>query len=746
MTALDALDALDEEKFHTMLLLAADGHVGALQHEIDSGMTLGAEQLGSLARVAAAQGQVAAMEWLLGKGADFQAADAHGMTVLHITSIEGEVAALQWLLRRKGADLSKLDSTGCTPLMLASKAGHVAAMKLLMQNGAVLEAPSTDGYSAIHIAAEYGQVASLKLLLRKGASVDGASTDGTTPLHASAYHGQLAAMELLVEKGADLELANDSGTPLHYAASNGQTRAVNWLVGKGANVAAVDFVGATPLHRAAEAGQVQTMEMLVRRGADIAADGGMVHGVHQQYPTPFHTALLAAEDGAAAVQWLASRVRSSRVLQAFTAPLLASHPSHSPGCTAGLHVLRRLEEMAAETTSLMCLARQHIQRSTSNSGQQHEKQQVEHLTKAKAAVARVLHHLPEDEEAGRLHQALQNSNAEVGLTKTEAVLARAKAEEAEGNMREKTATGSGAKEGAEEGPDGTIVAPARPGGTIVAPADRTSDAADAADADAAALSLSLDVRMLLADEQLQRAIEQAHSNQQWVELEGAIERARREAARDGYSTRQLRGLKRAKRAVKELRQAEEGKPQGVLELKEQQAKGTVAPPGTSVGTGTSQSALGSTLASAAVPLGVGVVPLDVGVVPLEVVSVVTPEIKRVGSMSVHLHSVLGEGSNGTRVFKGEHVVGRVCLPIAVKVMKRAEIPAERLKAELKMLLDLSRSSGRGSDHVVKVNAQIHSKQASKQARHAPNTQLSFILHSTQRMKKPLGPMEGRYSA
>ena len=49
MTALDALDALDVEKFHTMLLLAADGHVGALQHEIDSGMILGAARTNSRA-------------------------------------------------------------------------------------------------------------------------------------------------------------------------------------------------------------------------------------------------------------------------------------------------------------------------------------------------------------------------------------------------------------------------------------------------------------------------------------------------------------------------------------------------------------------------------------------------------------------------------------------------------------------------------------------------------------------------
>jgi TPR repeat protein len=69
----------------------------------------------------------------------------------------------------------------------------------------------------------------------------------------------------------------------------------------------------------------------------------------------------------------------------------------------------------------------------------------------------------------------------------------------------------------------------------------------------------------------------------------------------------------------------------------------------------------------------------------------------VGSLTVCIASVLGEGSGGTKVYKGKHADGRA---MAVKVMKKGVVPVHRAKREMKLLQDLAESEGRGRQHVI----------------------------------------------
>jgi serine/threonine protein kinase len=69
----------------------------------------------------------------------------------------------------------------------------------------------------------------------------------------------------------------------------------------------------------------------------------------------------------------------------------------------------------------------------------------------------------------------------------------------------------------------------------------------------------------------------------------------------------------------------------------------------------------------------------------------------VGRLTVYVASVLGEGSGGTKVYKGKHADGRA---VGVKVMKKNVVPVHRAKREMKMLQDLAESEGRGRLHVI----------------------------------------------
>jgi TPR repeat protein len=71
--------------------------------------------------------------------------------------------------------------------------------------------------------------------------------------------------------------------------------------------------------------------------------------------------------------------------------------------------------------------------------------------------------------------------------------------------------------------------------------------------------------------------------------------------------------------------------------------------------------------------------------------------KTAGSLTYDLDSVLGEGSCGTKVYRGWHSDGR---EVAVKVMNKEGVPEHRARREMQLLQELAEGTGRGRDHVI----------------------------------------------
>src|SRR5207248_569371 len=108
----------------------------------------------------------------------------------------------------------------------AERRRHVEMVKLLLENGADVDAKDYYGWTALHIAAESGDEALVRLLLDKGADPNtkrtGFSWAESTALHIAAACGHEAVVDVLLEKGADIEIKNnEEETALHIAARNG---------------------------------------------------------------------------------------------------------------------------------------------------------------------------------------------------------------------------------------------------------------------------------------------------------------------------------------------------------------------------------------------------------------------------------------------------------------------------------------------------------------------------------------------
>ena len=183
-------------------------------------------------------------------------------------------------LLEQGADVNAKDNID-TALFLALRNCNTELARLLIDNGANINAKTTYGETMLHEAARGDSPDMVKFLLEKGLDVN-AKTDmgGETPLHNTAEGGVLCdhkchtkKVQLLLRNGADVHAKNNYGeTALHmYARStrDSHTEIAQWLLEKGLSVNAQDNKGRTPLMNAALNDNATMVQLLINQGADM---------------------------------------------------------------------------------------------------------------------------------------------------------------------------------------------------------------------------------------------------------------------------------------------------------------------------------------------------------------------------------------------------------------------------------------------------------------------------------------------
>jgi len=175
--------------------------------------------------------------------------------------------------------------------------GDLASVRMLLDNGADVEAKDANGSTPLVSAAEYNDLAMVKLLLEKGANVRTKDRGGETALINAARSGNSEIVGLLLQKTSDAKekkralfaAVHGSGIVIVQSSDNANesrasqtsrprrgpphvpwVRTVKLLLGS-TSIETRDENGSTPLVSAAAYGAPEIVEFLLKRGADIQA-------------------------------------------------------------------------------------------------------------------------------------------------------------------------------------------------------------------------------------------------------------------------------------------------------------------------------------------------------------------------------------------------------------------------------------------------------------------------------------------
>uniref|UniRef100_A0A674IKV8 Uncharacterized protein n=1 Tax=Terrapene triunguis TaxID=2587831 RepID=A0A674IKV8_9SAUR len=181
---------------------------------------------------AAAKGDLSDLAKVL-KENDINAVNASNETLLHIAAANGHVAIIEYLIN-KGAKLDVKDKKGRTPLHRAAEKGQDDAVKVLLQAGAYIYSLDKEAKTPLHLAAQNHHTHILKRILKEEARC---YKNQQNFLHMAALKDESNLAQKLLKNGAPVDAKDEKGqTALDYAISQGFEKTAKVLLEAGASI------------------------------------------------------------------------------------------------------------------------------------------------------------------------------------------------------------------------------------------------------------------------------------------------------------------------------------------------------------------------------------------------------------------------------------------------------------------------------------------------------------------------------
>lgn len=211
-----------------------------------------------------------------------------GQTPLHIATIDGHTGIVDFIINQKTSlrikdILAAQDISGATPLHEAVRYGRVDVARLLLKNGANVNAMDSIGKTPILLIIPLAAQAEMyPLLIQSHANVNQKDMYGDTVLHvATLANAPVNTLSLLLSNGALLNERNKEGvTPLALAISTQHPEQVRFFAQNGADIYAEDVEGNTPLAKALDSSDAQMLKTLIGKENIASTDSSGNTALH----------------------------------------------------------------------------------------------------------------------------------------------------------------------------------------------------------------------------------------------------------------------------------------------------------------------------------------------------------------------------------------------------------------------------------------------------------------------------------
>jgi len=201
----------------------------------------------TLLMVASREGNIEMVQLLLDNGADVNKKDLYGNRSLrYALGFNEESIDIIKLLLKNGANINEMDSEGDTPLIYICKnifdEENIELIKSLLEYGADVNKKDLKGNSSLIYACEnccfrQEDIDIVKLLLKNGANINEIDSNGNTALMYACIKNKSELIKILLDNGVDVNIQNSEGlTALMYACIKNKTELVKLLIDNGANI------------------------------------------------------------------------------------------------------------------------------------------------------------------------------------------------------------------------------------------------------------------------------------------------------------------------------------------------------------------------------------------------------------------------------------------------------------------------------------------------------------------------------
>lgn len=151
---------------------------------------------------AVANNNLESIDSLYYSGAELEAVDDDGMTLLHFAVIFESFDALVWNYGIGTYHVSVKDKKGQTPLHLAASSMNTQILSFLCDCGADPNAKSSKQATPFHYAALKPNIENLRILLKAGADISAKDNGGLQPYHWAEVKNLVENMEFMLDHGA----------------------------------------------------------------------------------------------------------------------------------------------------------------------------------------------------------------------------------------------------------------------------------------------------------------------------------------------------------------------------------------------------------------------------------------------------------------------------------------------------------------------------------------------------------------